>query len=87
MAVDLVGWPDEDDKSGLDNHHTPGERHYHCDYCGWIFPSSQLRIEPHTGLRACIVPPNDYSDPSENDEKIISRKNRLLYLRKEEVTE
>jgi hypothetical protein len=84
VTIDTVGTPAEEDRSGF---WRTEERWYMCDYCGWWYPKSDTRVEPHTGRRACTTGPDDYNSPSLHDEALIARKNRLLFVKKEEQTE
>lgn len=85
MARDTEGFPSEANRSG-DKYYYAGERWYLCDYCGWMFPKSQTRVETHTGRRACITGPNDYNSPSEDDETLQKRRLQLLFIEPEEQT-
>ena len=83
MTVDTVGWQDDENLSAPVEYWTPGERWYFCDYCGWIFPESECKVESHTGRRACE---QDFNSPTEHDEALIARRNQIIFSRKEEHT-
>lgn len=53
-----------------------GEEWQDCELCGWIFPASELTIQPETGLRVCTTGPNDFDEPA----KTGSNKGRGIFL-------
>lgn len=85
MAIDTTGWT-EADASGLwpvDR----GVRWYRCDRCGFLFPSTDVQVEPHTGLRTCTTGPNCHDEQSKNDPALLKLYQQLIFLTDEEVTE
>jgi hypothetical protein len=53
-----------------------GEEWKECELCGWVFPSSELTIQPETNLRVCTTGPHDFDEPI----KTGSHKGRGVFL-------
>jgi len=94
MARSTQGWPPESaldagdaDESNASGRYLTGRgiRWYTCDKCGFLFPSTDVKIHPISNLRLCTTGPNDYDEISPSDPRV--KQNYFSRVYPEETTE